>query len=100
MNGWTPRRRVGAVRALSRRPDGVPDGRQWMPQQYRHRRPRRVMLYRFPRLLSPCASDAQNMIAGIDKLHRTCDPAGEITAQVQRRLSDLFDGDIAAQWRP
>ena len=40
------------------------------------------------------------MIPGINKLHCTGDPTGEITAQVQRCLSYLFDSDIAAQWRP
>src|SRR5712691_2851381 len=44
--------------------------------------------------------DTQNMIPGINKLHRTGDPTGEITAQIQRGLPDFFDRDIAAQWRP
>src|SRR5205823_7636840 len=44
------------------------------------------------------ALDAQNMIAGIDKLHRAGDPTGEITAQIQGCLPDFFDRDIAAEW--
>src|SRR5215510_13766932 len=40
------------------------------------------------------------MIAGIDKLHRTGDPTGEITTQIQRCLPDFFDSDIAAEWGP
>src|SRR5438067_13201175 len=46
------------------------------------------------------ALDAQNMIAGIDKLHRARDPAGEITTQIQRSLPNFFDSDIAAQRCP
>src|SRR4030095_12719608 len=49
---------------------------------------------------SSSALNAQNMVAGIDKLHRASDPAGEITAQIQRGLPDFFDRDIAAQRGP
>src|SRR5215831_16883118 len=45
-------------------------------------------------------SDAQHVITGIDKVHCAGDTTGQITTEIERRLADLFDGNIAAQRRP